>query len=1035
VTRAKETYDHNGAFVVRTPLLPFSTLDALSTAQDLDTLGERLKALLADPVVREAIFMASPTLDERIDRWLAGEDPDEAEVIRPVLSYVTRMAGRPTPFGLFAGCSVGSIGRETSLRLEQRDAATRHTRLDFGFLAKVVSNLGADPKVQPFLTLVPNSSLYRAGGRLRMAEARVEDRGVRYHRVTFEEDEALTETLERARHGARLGDLAAALVDDDITLAEAEEYVAEMVGAQLLVSDLGPVVTGEEPVPGMVAALKQHDETAHVASALDAADTELATLDAAGVGGDRARYRAIADGLRELDPDLRIDRLFQADLGKPGTGLVLGDDVLDEIYRAIDLLHPLARSGREDELSQFREAFTERYELREVPLAEALDEEIGIGYGPKPSVAAEGAPLLNGLVAMGRAGTGAPWTGQDGYLLRLLTKAVADGAHEVEVTKADLEALADPNPPALPDALSVTAVVAEHEDGLRVQIEGVNGPSGARILGRFCHLDSGIEALVRRHVEAEEAVRPDLVFAEVVHLPEGRIGNILARPVLREHEIPFLAVSMVGEDGRLPLDDLLVSVVGDRVVLRSQRLGREVVPRITNAHNHHTGALAVYRILGALQYQGVAPSLGWSWGALSNAPFLPRVTFGRLVLSLAEWNVGGDDLKPFRKLKTPEARHAAVHTLRERARLPRWVVISVGDNDLPVDLDGAGGVELFAHEAKRGAMRLTELYPMPDALPVTGPEGRFVHEIVVPFVRRQPAAVVSRPPLPHGEGEIAAVFPPGSAWLSAKLYTGKATADAVLRQAVVPLVSAVLSEGLADGWFFIRYGDPDHHLRLRFSGDPARLAGEVLPRLNAAMEPLLADGRVWKVVLDTYRREVGRYGGPEGIVRAEQVFRADSEAVLAIVLAADGDEGLGVRWRLAVAGVDRLLADAGLDVATRRAAVRRWRDGFVAEHGPTGDNAKQNAGKLFRTERAALEALLDGQTDDPRTAAGLAALDRRSTAVGALVAGLPEDALQSLCHMYVNRLLRAAQRTQELVVYDLLDRLYAARMGRAKAAG
>jgi thiopeptide-type bacteriocin biosynthesis protein len=1034
VSRSKETYEHNGAFVLRTPLLPFSTLDDLSSAQDVETLGERLRVLLADPVVREAIFLASPTLDERIDRWLAGEDPDEAEVIRPVLSYVTRMAGRPTPFGLFAGCSVGAIGRETMLRLPARGQATRHTRLDFGFLAKVVATLGADPKVQPFLTLVPNSSLYRAGGRLRMAEARVEDRGVRYHRVTFEEDEALSATLERARGGAKLGDLAAALVDDEITLEEAAEYVGEMVGAQLLVSDLGPIVTGEEPVPGMVSALKQHDETAAYASALDAADSELASLDAAGVGGDRARYRAVADTLREIDPDLRIDRLFQADLGKPGDALVLGDDVLDEIHRAVDVLHPLARSGREDELTQFRDAFTERYELREVPLAEALDEEIGIGYGPKASVAAEGAPLLNGLVAVGRAGGGPPWTASDGYLLRLLTDAVANGATEVEVTKADLDALADPSPPPLPDAISVTAVVAQHEDGPRVLIEGVNGPSGARVLGRFCHLDSGIEALVRRHVEAEENVRPDLTFAEVVHLPEGRIGNILARPVLRGHEIPFLAVSSVGDDGRLPLDDLLVSVVGERVVLRSKRLGREVVPRITNAHNHHTGALAVYRLLGALQYQGVAASLGWSWGALSNAPFLPRVTYGRLVLSLAQWNVGGPDLEPFRKAKTPEARRAAVQALRERARLPRWVVVSVGDNDLPVDLDGAGGCELFAHEAKRGAMRLVELYPAADQLRVTSPEGRFVHEIVVPLVRREPAPVDAAQSLPHGEGEIEAVFPPGSEWLSAKLYTGKATADAVLREAVLPLVSAVLGEGLADGWFFIRYGDPDNHLRLRFSGDPAVLSGQVLPRLREAVRPLIADGRVWKLVVDTYRREVGRYGGPEGIVRAERIFRADSEAVLAILAAAEGDEGLGVRWRLAVAGVDRLLADAGLDVATRRTAVRRWRDGFVAEHGPVGESAKQNAGKLFRTERAGLEALLDGTTEDPRTAAGLAALERRSAVVAPLVGDLPEQAVQSLCHMYVNRLLRAAQRTQELVVYDLLDRLYAARLGRAKAA-
>jgi thiopeptide-type bacteriocin biosynthesis protein len=1031
VTRSRDTHADSGAFVVRSPLLPYATLDGLDPGRaalaayadggdldaavdaDLAALAETLRALLDDPVVREAIFLASPSLDERIDGWLAGED---GAPVRPVLSYVTRMAGRPTPFGLFAGCAVGRIGATTSLVLPGRDEARRHTRLDFGFLAKVVTALQADPAAQPFLTLVPNTSLYRAGGRLRMAEARVDERGVRYHRVTFEEDEALAATLDRARGGARLGDLAAALADDEVTVEEAEEYVRELVGAQLLVSDLGPVVTGDEPVA--VAALLAHERTAPVGAALVVAGRELRALDDGGPGADRARYRALAETLCVADPDLRLDRLFQVDLAKPGPDLALGEDVVTELYRAVDVLHGLTRSQPGDELGRFREAFAARYEQREVPLAEALDEEVGVGYGPPAALAAEGAPLLAGLVPARTAAPGPAWTAADAYLLRLLARALSDGATEVELTAADLAALAGDDPPPLPDALCVSAVVAGEGDGVRVVVEGAAGPSGARLLGRFCHLDPDLEALVRRHLAEEEKARPDVVLAEVVHLPEGRVGNILARPVLRPYEIPFLAAPGVGPDGRLPLDDLLVSVAGGRVVLRSRRLGREVVPRITNAHNTTTGALAVYRFLGALQYQGVAGWLGWSWGSLQSAPFLPRVTYGRLVLARAQWFVSGGDLKPLVAARTAAQRFRAVQDVRAAARLPRRVVVSVGDNDLPVDLDTVGGCELFAHEARRGALRLVEAYPGPDDLPLATPEGRFAHEVVLPIARR--AAVPAAGWLAGSDEGVESVFPPGSEWLTAKLYTGKATADAVLREAVAPLVHDVAD--VTDGWFFLRYADPEDHLRLRFHGDPAALSAEVLPRLRDAAAPLLADGRVWRVQLDTYRREVARYGGPAGVLRAERVFHADSEAALAIVLAAEGDEGLGRRWRLALLGVDRLLADGGLDVPARRAAVRRWRDMLAAEHGATGDAAKRHAGRLFRTERATLADLLER---------GHPAYERRSAAIRPLDA--PEDVLGSLAHMHVNRLLRAAQRTQELVVYDLLDRLYAAAAGRARA--
>lgn len=998
MTRARDTYTDSGAFVLRTPLLPFSTLDSL----------DDVRALVADPVLREAIFLASPSL---------ADDIDDEGATRALLSYVTRMAGRATPFGLFAGCAVGEVGGETSLTLPPRTEAVRHTRLDFGFLAKVVARLGADPAVRPYLRLVPNTSLYRAGARLRMAEARVDERGVRYHRVTFEEDEALTATLDRARPGASIDELAAALADDDITIEEAREYVGELVDAQLLVSDLGPVVTGDDSVARIVAALSAHDETRPYADRLGAADRALDVLDER-LGNDAAAYRAIAEDLKELDPDLRIDRLFQVDLAKPAPGLRLGDDVVNELYRAIDLLYPLARRGDGDDLTSFKEAFVGRYEQREVPLAEVLDEEVGIGFGPPPSLQAEGAPLLGGVVPAGRPGGGPTWRPADAHVLSMLTKALTNGATTIEVTKADFDALGSGDPPPMADALAVTGTVCG--DG-QIVFHFAGGPSGARLLGRFCHLDPGIEKLVRAHVEAEEAVRPDVVFAEVVHLPEGRVGNILARPVLREHEIPFLAVSGVEGERQIALDDLLVSVVRDRVVLRSRSLGREVIPRITNAHNHHTGALAVYRLLGALQYQGVAANLGWPWGVLSNAPYLPRVTHGRLVLALAQWNVSYDDLKDLRDAKTPEKRDAAIAALRERRRLPRRVVISAGDNDLPVDLDSPAGRTLFAHEGRRGSMKLVELYPGPDDLAVSSPEGTFVHQFVLPLVKRTPAP---QPAFYVGDDSgVEAVFLPGSEWLTAKIYTGKATADAVLREVVAPLVEE--TRDAADLWFFLRYTDPDHHLRVRFHGD-------VLARLHDRVRPLIDDGRVSRVVLDTYRREVARYGGPEGIVRAEQVFKHDSEAVLAILAAGTGDAGLALRWRAAVLGVDGLLADGGLDVAGRRVAVRAWRDSLVSEQGGTGDNAKRHAGKLFRTEREELERLLAGTAADAAEQHVLAALARRSAAIRPIIGGTPADILGSLCHMHVNRLLRAAQRTQELVVYDLLDRLYAAAIGRAK---
>ena len=190
----------------------------------------------------------------------------------------------------------------------------------------------------------------------------------------------------------------------------------------------------------------------------------------------------------------------------------------------------------------------------------------------------------------------------------------------------------------MPEAFHAMAVLcaksaeAVERGEFRMLLYGAQGPSGARMLGRFCHVDPEIDEGVRKHLADEEALHPDAIFAEIVHLPAGRIGNVLARPVLRGHEIAFLGRSGAPPDRQIAVQDLMVTVSGDRIRLRSRSLDREIIPRITSAHNTSMESLGVYRFLAAIQ-----PPVGmqWDWGAMDLAPFLPRVTSGRLVLARA----------------------------------------------------------------------------------------------------------------------------------------------------------------------------------------------------------------------------------------------------------------------------------------------------------------------------------------------------------------------------------------------------------------
>jgi thiopeptide-type bacteriocin biosynthesis protein len=273
--------------------------------------------------------------------------------------------------------------------------------------------------------------------------------------------------------------------------------------------------------------------------------------------------------------------------------------------------------------------------------------------------------------------------------------------------------------------------------------------------------------------------------------------------------------------------------------------------------------------------------------------------------------------------------------------------------------------------------------------------------------------------------------------------------DDLLRRIVRPLVDRSLGSGAADRWFFIRFADPEWHLRLRFRGDAERLREEVLPQLNDAVAPLLESGQVRKLVLDTYQRELERYGGPVGMPLCEELFQADSTAVLEIVEALDDVTLADARWKLAIAGMDVLLDGLGLTLTEKLAVGTAVRDRFPREHSADQKLLRQ-IGERFRLERAGIEAVFDpsspAEDGDEQMTPAANALRRLACGIGSTTTrlraaagrselSLPLEAIApSLLHMHANRLLRSDQRRHELVLYDFLYRLYDARAARARAA-
>jgi thiopeptide-type bacteriocin biosynthesis protein len=465
-----------------------------------------------------------------------------------------------------------------------------------------------------------------------------------------------------------------------------------------------------------------------------------------------------------------------------------------------------------------------------------------------------------------------------------------------------------------------------------ISIQPPSGPSGGNLLGRFCHLHSEIEKITSSILEEEEAHHPEYIYAEVVHLPESRIGNILVRPALRKYEIPYLCGTTLEKEFQIPVNDLLVGIENNKVILRSKKLNNDITPRLTTAHNFHMTTLPVYQFLCDLQFQGTR-QIGWHWGVLGDRSFLPRVSYGRFILSKAKWILTKEDIKDCDK-KADDQLLKLFAEIRRQANLPEYVLLSQGDNELLLHLKNIFCIKLLLAEInKTGSVVLTETTDTLDQCWIKSNEGCHPGEFIFAFSRKKEALqkLSATSSQQQNKATVRRTFSVGSEWLYAKIYCGAKTGEKLLCSVLKPLTDKLLSEKLIDKFFFIRFHDTSHHIRIRFHNSIKKdFWKEVILRLENILQPSFENRTVHNLQFETYRREVERYG-IDTMNLSEDVFSHHSGTVLNFIPLLEGDEGEQYRWQIGLKAIDLMLDHFNYTLEQKRNLIRSLDASFSEE--------------------------------------------------------------------------------------------------------
>jgi lantibiotic biosynthesis protein len=485
------------------------------------------------------------------------------------------------------------------------------------------------------------------------------------------------------------------------------------------------------------------------------------------------------------------------------------------------------------------------------------------------------------------------FTARDRLLGHLAQQSALDGCAEVVLDDALIERLrdADGRPPIPHTELRFTLAADTLKDLDRGAFT-LTILSGSRHAGvsaaRFLHLLTPAEFASFQHVYQQlPTSQPDAATVQLSGPPlDARLVAVARTPAL----LPILPLGDFHSAPPWTVDDLAVAGDGQRLWLVSRTTGQPVEPLLCNSVLLPALQQPLMRFLTEIWTAWNAPCSRFDWGQASGLPFLPRLRRGRTIVHPGRWII---DRTALAARSTGWLQWRQVwQQHRQQRQIPQQVLIGDDDVRLRLDLDNHAHLAVLRDHLDRHARTVVTEAP--------GPAGWIANRPAELLLTLTHTVPVTRPARPAQPVPSIQHWPGHSRWLEARLY---GELDAILTD-----LADRSTDHLPPGWWFVRYPDPEPHLRLRIQLSDTDQFACTAVHLADWVAKLDDDAVLHDYSLHPYRPEI-RHGTGSTLAAAEAVFSADSRAALrrltgdrqaataaSMIAIADGFTGDGLTW-------------------------------------------------------------------------------------------------------------------------------------------
>lgn len=321
----------------------------------------------------------------------------------------------------------------------------------------------------------------------------------------------------------------------------------------------------------------------------------------------------------------------------------------------------------------FHNRFFERYGINSlVPVRDLVDPDVGLGFpvGYRDAQPEQGEAL----------------TAREQRLLSLAQAAVLDGRDEIHLDEDLIRTLTvgDRNAPHVPAHTELRfRIRATSQEALESGDFVLHGIAPSRGIGTTIGRSLGLlapdeQARVAVMLEELPVNTPGAVPTQVSFTPLDRGDTNVTRVTELLPAVISLAEHRPVDARTIPLDDLAVGCDRRRLYLVSLSRACLLDPMTLHALDLRGHTPPLGRFLTEISRAQTAVLTVFPWASATALPYLPRVRYGRAILSPARWRLDRSEL-PDRRASWGEW-HKAADEWRARRRVPDEVAVAEGDS-------------------------------------------------------------------------------------------------------------------------------------------------------------------------------------------------------------------------------------------------------------------------------------------------------------------------------------------------------------------